>query len=191
MRGDRGSRKRGGHAEPSGAEASLTIPFLTAVQGGETSIEFERDSGHRETKVVKIPAGIDSGAKLRLRGQGDPSGQTDLVITVNVEPHPYFTRDDRNLSVEVPISVPEAVLGAKIEVPTLNGLKTMTIPAGTSCGQRLRLRGQGVPASKKHPAGDLFVVPKIIVPKSVDDQSRRLVEEFATRNPSSPRQGLW
>jgi curved DNA-binding protein len=191
MRGDRGSRKRAAHHEPSVAEASLTIPFLTAVRGGETSIDLERETGHRETKVVKIPAGIDSGAKLRLRGQGDPSGQVDLVITVTVEPHPYFTREGQNLLVDVPISVPEAVLGAKIEVPTLDGLKTMTIPPGTSSGQKLRLRGQGVPASKKHPTGDLYVVPKIVVPKQVDEESRRLIEEFADRNPSRPREGLW
>ena len=112
------------------AEASLTIPFLTAVRGGETSIELERQAGQRETKVVKIPPGLDSGAKIRLRGQGDQSGQTDLIITVTVEPHPYFTREGRNLSVELPISAPEAILGAKVDVPTLDGFKTLTIPAG-------------------------------------------------------------
>ena len=76
-------------------------------------------------------------------------------------------------------------------MPTLDGLKTMTIPPGTSSGQKLRLRGQGVPASKKHPAGDLYVVPRVVVPKPVDEESRRLIEEFADRNPSRPREGLW
>ena len=145
--GERGGRRRHTSRESNAAEASLTIPFLTAVRGGETSIELERQPGHRETKVVKIPPGLESGAKIRLRGQGDSAGQTDLIITVTVEPHPYFTREGRNLSVEVPISVPEALLGAKVEVPTLDGFKTLTIPAGTSSGQKLRLRGQGVPAS--------------------------------------------
>ncbi|WP_435006418.1 DnaJ C-terminal domain-containing protein [Tundrisphaera lichenicola] len=191
MRGERGQRKRGGHAEPQVAEASLTIPFLTAVRGGETSIEFERQQGQHETKVVKIPAGIDSGSKLRLRGQGDPSGQLDLVITVTVEPHPYFTRDGRDLSVEVPIGVAEAILGAKVEVPTIDGLKTLTIPPGTSTGQRLRLRGQGVAASKSLPVGDLYVIIKVVVPKSIDEESRRLIEEFARINPARPREGLW
>ena len=189
--GDRGGRRRQAQREPGAAEASLTIPFLTAVRGGETSIELEREAGRRETKVVKIPPGLESGAKIRLRGQGDPSHQVDLIITVTVEPHPYFVRDGRNLSVEVPISVSEAILGARIEVPTLDGSKTLTIPAGTSSGQKLRLRGQGVAASKNHPEGDLYIIPKVVVPKSVDDESRDLITRFAALNPSQPRVGLW
>lgn len=192
MRGDRGGRRKaGGHRDPVVAEASLTIPFLTAVRGGETSVELEREPGRRESKVVRIPPGLESGAKLRLRGQGDAPGQLDLVITVEVEPHPYFTRAGRDLSVEVPIGVAEAILGARVEVPTLGGSKTLTIPPGTSSGQRLRLRGQGVPASKSHPEGDLYVVAKVVVPRAVDEEGRRLIEEFAALNPSRPREGLW
>jgi DnaJ-class molecular chaperone len=191
--GERAGRRRGQPSTaPEPAQASLSIPFLTAVGGGETSIELERSPGHRETKVVKIPPGLESGAKIRLRGQGDPTGQSDLIITVNVEPHPYFKREDRNLSVEVPITVSEAVLGAKVDVPTLDGTtKTLTFPAGTSSGQKLRLRGQGVPASKNHPVGDLYVIARVVVPKSVDEESRKLIEQFAERNPSDPRKGLW
>ena len=189
--GDRGGRRRQASHEPEAATASLTIPFLTAVRGGETTIELEREPGRRETKVVKVPPGLESGAKIRLKGQGDSSGQVDLIITVSVEPHPYFTRDGRNLSVEVPIAVPEAILGAKIEVPTLDGLKTMTIPPGTNSGQKLRLKGQGVPASKNHPEGDLYIVPKVVVPRSIDEESRKLIEDFADLNPYQPREGLW
>jgi curved DNA-binding protein len=190
--GERGGRRRGPSPQaPEAAEASLSIPFLTAVRGGETSVELERQPGNRETKVVKIPPGLESGAKIRLRGQGDHSGQVDLIITITVEPHPYFTRDGRNLSVEVPINVAEAVLGAKVEVPTLDGSKTLPIPPGTSSGQKLRLRGQGVPASKSQNEGDLYVVLKVVVPKSVDDESRKLIEQFAERNPSHPREGIW
>ena len=190
--GDRGGRRRQpSHRGPEEAEASLTIPFLTAVRGGETSVELEREAGRRETIVVKIPPGLESGAKIRLKGQGDASHQVDLIITVAVETHPYFLRNGRNLSVEVPITVPEAILGARVEVPTLDGFRTMTIPAGTSSGQKLRLRGQGVPATKNHPEGDLYVVPKVVVPKSVDDESRHLIEQFAARNPHRPRETLW
>ena len=189
--GERGARRRSTSHGPEAAEASLSIPFLTAVRGGETSVELERQAGQRETKVVKIPAGLESGAKLRLKGQGDASGQSDLIITIAVDPHPYFTRDGQNLSVEVPISVAEAILGAKVEVPTLDGNRTMTIPPGTSSGQKLRLRGQGVPASKGQPDGDLFVVPKVVVPKSVDPEARQLIEQFADRHPQDPRAGLW
>ncbi len=190
MRGGSG-RRRGGSREPGVAEASLAIPFLTAVKGGETSFEIAREPDRKETKVVKIPPGLESGAKIRLRGQGDASGHADLVITVTVEPHPHFTRDGRDLSVDVPITVSEAILGARVEVPTLDGSKTLTIPPGTSSGQKLRLRGQGVPASKSHPVGDLYVVPRVVVPRPVDEESRRLIEEFAGRNPSQPRSGLW
>jgi DnaJ-class molecular chaperone len=194
VRGERAGRRRGQARPPRAAEATLTIPFLTAVRGGETSIEVDRD-GHKESLVVKIPPGVDTGSKLRLRGQGEadsPGGpRGDLLITIQVEPHPYYTRDGRNLVVEAPVSAAEAILGAKIEVPTLDGLKTMPIPAGASSGQKLRLRGQGVPAYKDYPAGDLLVVVRVVVPRSVDEESRRLIEQFAERNPQTPRAGLW
>jgi DnaJ-class molecular chaperone len=149
--------------------------------------------------VVKIPPGIESGAKLRLRGQGEageagaPRG--DLTVTVSVQSHPYFTRDAQNLQVEVPITVDEAVLGTKLDVPTLQGMKSLTVPPGSSSGLKLRLRGQGVPASGSGSArkleGDLFVVLKITVPRTTDETSQRLIREFAERNPLNPRVGLW
>lgn len=193
MRGGRGTRR--GPKAGRESEATLTIPFLTAVQGGETTIEVMRSSGTRETLVVKIPPGTDSGAKLRLRGQGEPGAgggpAGDLIIQVEVAPHPYFSRDGRDLLVEVPVSLDEAVLGVKVDVPTLDGMKTLPIPAGTSSGQKLRLRGQGIPARGDKPAGDLFVVVKIVVPKTVDAESQDLIRQFAERNPLRPRQGLW
>ncbi len=193
--GDRGAGRRTSSGrprrEPEVAEAAITIPFLTAVRGGETSIELQREDGRSETKLIKLPAGLESGAKIRLKGQGDASQQVDLVITITVEPHPHFSREGRNLTVEVPITVAEAVLGAKVDVPTLDGLKTMSIPPGTSTGQKLRLRGQGVAASKAQPEGDLYIIPKVMVPKSVDEESRKLIEQFAERNPSRPRDDRW
>jgi DnaJ-class molecular chaperone len=195
MRGGRAGRRSSGPQPGRSVEARLTIPFLTAIRGGETTIELEREDHRRETLVVKIPPGIESGAKLRLKGQGEPAShggpRGDLTIVVTVEPHPYFTREGRNLSVEVPITVDEATLGAKIEVPTLDGRKALTIPPGSSSGQKLRLKGQGVPAAGGKPAGDLFLVLKIVVPKNVDETSRRLIAEFAARNPMHPRDGLW
>jgi len=196
MRGSKTRQRSTGPIPGANSEASLTIPFLTAIRGGETKIDIERGGGlQHESLVVKIPPGIESGAKLRLRGQGEPSQhggpRGDLTILVDVEPHPYFTRDGRNLSVEVPISVREAVLGAKVDVPTLDGMKALTIPPGSSSGLKLRLRGQGVPASGGKPEGDLFLVLKVVVPKSVDDTSRKLITEFAERNPQTPREGLW
>jgi len=191
MRGGRAARPRAGHD----IEAHLTIPFLTAVRGGETTIELQRGDGNRESLVVKIPPGVDSGSKLRLKGRGEPGPKGapagDLTITLSVTPHPYFQRDGRDLLVEVPLSVSEALLGASIEVPSLDGMKTMRIPPGASSGQKLRLRGQGVPASGGKPEGDLFAVVKIVVPKNLDDESRDLIAKFAERNPQRPRDGLW
>ncbi len=191
VRGSRTPRQRAGRS----IEANLIIPFLTAARGGETTIELQRGQGKPESLVVKIPSGIDTGAKLRLKGQGEPGNKTtpagDLTITVQVEPHPYFKRDGQNLQVEVPITVGEAVLGAKIEVPALEGMKSLTVPPGSSGGQRLRIKGQGIPASGGKPQGDLFVLLKIVVPKSVDATGKRLIQEFSERNPQNPRAGLW
>jgi DnaJ-class molecular chaperone len=192
VRTGRSGRQRAGGR---GLEAHLSIPFLTAVRGGETTIQVDRGGEKTESLVVKIPAGIDTGARLRLKGQGErgtkgsPPG--DLTIVVQVHPHAYFTREGRNLSVEVPISVSEAILGAKVDVPTISGMKSLTIPAGSSSGRKLRLKGQGIPASSGKPEGDLYVVLKVVVPKTVDPASRQLIQQFADRNPSDPRAGLW
>jgi curved DNA-binding protein len=191
VRGNRPPRQRAGRS----IEANLVIPFLTAARGGETTIDLQRGHGNPESLVVKIPPGIDTGAKLRLKGQGEPGTKTtpagDLTITVQVEPHPYFKRDGQNLQVEVPITVGEAVLGAKIDVPALEGMKSLTVPPGSSTGQRLRIKGQGIPAAGAKPQGDLFVSLKVVVPKSTDATSKRLIQEFSERNPQNPRAGLW
>ena len=191
VRGSRPGKPRAGRS----IEANLIIPFLTAVRGGETTIELQRGEGKPEALVVKIPPGIDTGAKLRLKGQGEPGTKStpagDLTITVQVEPHAYFKRECQILQVEVPITVGEAVLGAKIEVPALEGMKSLTIPPGSSSGQRLRIKGQGIPAGSGKPQGDLFVVLKVVVPKTTDATSRRLIEEFSERNPQDPRARSW
>jgi DnaJ-class molecular chaperone len=191
VRGGRTGRQRGGRT----FEAQLSIPFLTAVRGGETTIEVQRANGKKESLVVKVPPAVDTGAKLRLKGQGEPGSKGapagDLTITIEVEPHPYFKRDGQNLQVEVPISVSEAILGAKIDVPALDGTKSLTIPPGSSSGLKLRLKGQGIAATPGKLAGDLFVLLKIVVPKNIDAASRRLIDEFSERNPQNPRAGLW
>jgi DnaJ-class molecular chaperone len=189
------TRRAGGPRPGRTLETHLTIPFLTAVRGGETSIELERGDGKHESLVVKIPAGIESGAKLRLKGRGEPGERGgpagDLVISIEVEPHAYFRREGRDLTVEVPITIDEAVLGARIDVPSLEGPKTLPVPPGSSSAQRLRLRGLGVPAMADRPAGDLYVVLRVVVPKTVDEASQQLIRDFALRNPMRPRAGLW
>jgi DnaJ-class molecular chaperone len=175
-RGRRGRRARA--QPPQTAEADVTIPFLTAALGGTVSLSVDG-----RQLDVKIPAGVEEGRKLRLGGQGPGGG--DLLVQLHLEPHPYFRREGNNIILDVPISVSEAVLGARVDVPTLDGTHlTVKVPAGTSSGARLRLRGKGIKG------GDQYIEIKVMVPKAADERSRGLIEEFARLNPQNPRAGL-
>ncbi len=136
---------------------------------------------------VKIPAGIEDGGTVRVAGKGDagsmggPAG--DAYIRIQVEPHPVFRRDGRNLVCNLPIGLATAALGGQARVPTPNGSSTIQLPERTRSGQRFRLKGQGVPAGNRAQAGDLYAVIVIEPPKKLDKRSRELMEEFRERNP--------
>ncbi len=171
----------------------LKIPFTTAVKGGEAQITIRRSDGRTETLSVKIPAAITDNKKIRLRGQGEasPNGSGepgDLLITVRVSPHPCFTRSGSNLEVRVPLTVAEAARGAKVDVPTPAGTVTLSVPAGTNSGTKLRIKGQGVEAKGK-PAGDLLAEIQIVVPDSLDAETEELLEKLSSQTPD-PRQNL-
>jgi DnaJ-class molecular chaperone len=173
----------------------VTVPFHLAAEGGHYEITVHRGS-RAERLDVKIPPGIHDGATIRLAGQGEPSltggPSGDLLVTVHVAAHPYFRREGANLLLEVPISIPEAVLGAKIDVPTLSeGLVTVTIPAGTSSGAKLRLKGKGVLDPKTKVRGDQLIQVKISVPRQLSDSAQKHIQAFAEELPESPRSGLW
>jgi len=144
-----------------------------------------------ELITVRIPAGVDNGSRVRLAGKGNagrnggPPG--DLFITIQVDPHPFFRREGPNIHVRVPITVPEATLGAKIEVPTVDGRATIRIPPGTKSGQKLRLRGKGAPFPGKKSRGDEFVEVYIVPPPFEDVRVRELMEELKRIAPQSPR----
>jgi molecular chaperone DnaJ len=146
-----------------------------------------------ERIAVKIPPGVDTGSRIRLQGMGEPGpngGPTgDLYIITRVRPHPVLERKGDNLYVEVPITITEAALGAKIEVPTIDGTTAMRIPPETSSGQVFRLRGKGVPHLKGVGQGDQFVTVKVVVPRNLDVRSQELLREFARLNPENPRRG--
>ncbi len=152
-------------------EHELTTTFQTSVRGGEAHISMQR-GGKTENISVKIPAGIEDGKKIRLRGQGQqsPNGGKpgDLLIRVRVSSHPYFTRSGRNLEVKLPVSLKEAVLGGKVDVPTPKGTISLTVPPGTSSGKRLRVKGHGVAPDSDSP-GDLFVEVQIVLPSNSAD----------------------
>lgn len=144
-----------------------------------------------ERIAVRIPAGVDSGSRIRLQGQGAPGPNGgppgDLYIITRVRPHTLLERKGDNLYVEVPVTITEAALGARIQVPTVDGLTTMRIPPETSSGQVFRLRGKGVPHLKGGGQGDQFVTAKIVAPKNLDGRSQELLREFARLNPAQPR----
>jgi DnaJ-class molecular chaperone len=153
----------------------VAIPFALAAAGGPVTLRLDG----RELEV-KIPAGVEEGEKLRLAGQGP--GGADLLVRLHVQPHPYFRREGDDIHLEVPLSVAEAALGTKVDVPTLDGSKlTVKVPPGTSSGSRLRLRGKGIRG------GDQYIEIKVIVPAATEGRSRELMEEFARLHPQDPR----
>jgi len=143
--------------------------------------------------AVKIPPGVDTGSQVRLQGMGEPGRNGgppgDLYITTRIRPHPVLERKGDNLYVEVPITITEAALGSKIDVPTVDGTTTMRVPPETSSGQVFRLRGKGVPHLKGGGQGDQFVTVKIVAPRNLDTRSQDLLREFARLNPGDPRRG--
>ena len=176
-------------------KVSIDIPFHVAAEGGNHPINMT-SGGRQQSLEVKIPAGVQTGSVIRLSGQGQP-GQMggpagDLLVTIRVASHPYFRREGNNLLVDIPITVAEAMLGGKVDVPTLSeGTVVMTLPPGTSSGAKLRLREKGVADQKTQKHGDLLAVMKIVVPKDIDDESRDLVEQLQSRLSENPRDGIW
>jgi DnaJ-class molecular chaperone len=167
------SRRRA--AQPEEVEQEITIPFLAAARGDKIDLNI-----NGTTVGVTIPAGAKDGQAIRLKGILPDGG--NLKLKLHVEPHPIFRREGDDLLVDVPISVAEAILGGKVEAPTLDGgTVTVSIPPSTSSGARLRLRGQGIAG------GNLYVVVKVMVPKGVEGRGRELIEEFARLYPQKPR----
>lgn len=143
---------------------------------------------------VRIPAGVDTGSKVRISGKGNagrnggPVG--DLFITIEVDSHPFFKRKGKNVYVKVPITVPEATLGAKLEVPTLYGRTTIRIPPGTKSGQKFRLRDKGAPVPGKRIKGDQYVEVSIVPPPFEDEKIRELMKELQEIVKENPREKL-
>jgi molecular chaperone DnaJ len=147
-----------------------------------------------ETITVRIPAGVDTGSKVRIAGKGHagPNGGPpgDLFIQIEAMPHPLFRRDGTSLNIKVPITVPEATLGAKIDVPTLEGTAVIRIPPGTKSGQRFRLQGKGVPQTSSRSCGDEFVEVTIVPPPFGDERVRELMKNLEPLYDGNPRAGM-
>jgi DnaJ-class molecular chaperone len=160
-------------------EATLKIPFVMAARGGQTSIEVPRakaDGTVEHARIaLTIPEGVGDGQRLRLAGQGRPgqAGPGDLIVHIEVEDHPFFRRHGNDLELTLPVTVPEVMLGASVEVPTLDGSVRLKIPPRSQDGRRLRVRGKGAAG------GDLYVVLDVVAPTGGDDEARaRIAREL-------------
>lgn len=187
----------GAHLRRAGSdvEAELELDFLEAALGGEQRLTISRPSAaggsRQQTVTVRIPPGVADGGRIRLRGKGGegigggPPG--DLFARIRVRPHPVFRREGRDLFVDLPVTVREAILGARVAVPTLVGRVTVSIPPGTDGGSKLRLRGKGVPHPSGKGAGDLFVVVQIKVPRGLDAAAKARIEQVEELDVPDPR----
>ena len=148
-----------------------------------------------ETVEVRIPPGARNGSRLRVPGKGNAGTQGappgDLYITTKVEDHPFFHRDGDNIEIKVPVTVWEAALGAKIEVPTIDGRTVLKIPQGTRNGQRFRLREKGVMNQRSGERGDQIVEVAIEAPEPRDEETRELLRKMAKLHPEDPRSDMW
>jgi len=182
----RGGRRPRRPRRGSDVEATLRVGFRDAARGTTASVEVPKQRPDGSVEAVRlsltIPAGVDTGKKLRLAGQGSPGPgggpPGDLYVRVEVDDHPVFTRDGLDLGLTVPITVPEALRGGQVEVPTLDGSVKLKVPPGAQSGQRMRLRGKGIGPAKGEP-GDLYVTLEVVVPDGGDAETReRLAREL-------------
>ncbi len=169
--------------QPRDAEAQLTVPLEKAYNGGKERIRLE-DGRLLE---VTMPGGLVSGQRIRLEGQGINGG--DLFLTIDLVAHPFYRFDGINLVCQVPLTVPEAILGGEIEVPTLDGLVRMNIPSGVKSGQRYRLAKKGYPDGNGN-RGDQIVELQYVLPKTLSDRETELYEELRQINTNNPRSNL-
>jgi DnaJ-class molecular chaperone len=175
-------------APPSGRDVTvpLTIALDEAARGGTRRVRLPNG----KEVDVKIPVGLADGQQIRLKGQGlpGPGGIGDALIAVTIAPHKLFTREGANLRLEVPVTLYEAVLGAKVRVPTLDGAVELAIPPGTSSGRTFRLKGKGMPG--KDGPGDLHAVVRIVLPERSDEALSELMRKWRDGKPYDPRKDI-
>ncbi len=169
---------------------SLEVPFMDAVKGAKTRITLPDGS----TLDVKIPEGTADGQTIRLRGKGGPGigggPAGDALVTLSVRPHPIFKREGDDILVVLPITIDEAVLGGKVETPTINGTVKLNIPKGASCGQVLRLRERGVKSPRRKKRGDQKVELRIVMPPKVDASLENFMKDWRKDHAYDPRKGM-
>jgi len=186
--GERSSgRKRPSPGKGLDSHYDLAVTFEEAALGGTRRVKLP--GGKRFD--VKVPIGVREGQTIRLRGLGEPGipgGQAgDALITITIEPHPYYRREGRDIHLDLPITLNEALHGTKVKVPTLSAPVTMVIPPGANAGQLFRLKGKGIPSHSVHPAGDQFVTLQIVLPDQADQNLSEIVKRWEAAHPYDPR----
>jgi DnaJ-class molecular chaperone len=178
----------GGVALDLDLTVSMTVSLEESVKGTEKRVRLPTG----KELNVKIPAGVTAGQQIRLKGQGEtaPGHRAgDLLITVNIAPHPFFKVDGSDLRVDLPITLYEAVLGGKVRVPTLGNAVELSIPKNTSSGRTFRLKGKGLPKIGGT-AGDLFVTTRIMLPDGNDIELETLMQKWRDGHPYNPRSDI-
>ena len=171
---------RRGPRKGQDVQTEISISFRDSLFGKEVDLRLSGERSSPQTITVRIPAGVNDGAKVRVKGRGGPgeAGPGDLYVLVNVVPHPIFSRKGENLHISVPVSFTEAALGADISVPTIEGDEVkVRLASGTQNGKTLRVKGRGV--KKGVNAGDLMVTIEVQVPQRVDGKAKKALEDFA------------
>jgi DnaJ-class molecular chaperone len=187
-------RGEGGEAPVNGQDtyADIEVSFDEAITGAERKISIRRGD-KVEHLTVKVPAGVDNGSKVRISGKGQPGfgggSSGDLYLRIHVTPHPSFWREGADIYTEMPITIYDAVLGAQVEVPTLEGHARMKVPAGTASGQKFRLSGKGAPQlGGKGKRGDQYVIINIVPPRDLGGTARKAFEKLAEEYPYDPKE---
>ena len=187
-RGRSGGFGGGRRSAPKGADVAyrLEVPFTDAAQLKEQRVILKGG----KTLDIKLPKGVEDGTKIRLAGQGEagPGGHGDAIVTIHVQPHRFFKRDGDNIRLDLPVALDEAVLGAKVKVPTVDGAVMMSIAPGSTSGRTLRLKGKGF-TGKNGQRGDQLVTLMVDVPKD-DEALKAFVEGWDGKGRSNPRSAL-
>jgi len=188
----RGRGRGQSQANPRGEDIGVTVavPLTTIAQGGSVRVALPT----AKTLDVAIPRGIEEGKSIRLRGQGHPGRRGgpsgDVIVTIRYGAHPQFRVDGRDLRLDLPITLYEAVLGARVRVPTLGGEVEVSIAPGSSGGRVLRLRGKGLPGGAEQAAGDLMATLRIVLPNEMDPELAALMQKMRDQKPYQPRSGM-
>ena len=180
-----GGRGFGGPTKGADVRGKAEIDLEQAIKGGKTRLSFSDG----RTIEVTIPKGAVDGQMLRLKGQGAPgrAGPGDAIIELAIRPHPVFKREGDSLVMDLPVSVPDAVLGAKVEAPTPDGPVTLTVPKGSNAGSTLRLKGRGMADPRTGVRGDLLARLQIVLPDAPDPELQAFAEAWRQERPYAPK----